>query len=86
MAMGTAPKPAPPATQPAIEPPRWKLTHHDRCDAKGCGAQAYIRATLATGELLFCGHHGQLYAPKLKPLAIVWLDERAQISTERAGI
>ena len=32
------------------------LTAADRCDE--CGAQAYIRVELATGELLFCGHHG----------------------------
>jgi len=33
------------------------LTAADRCDS--CGAQAYLRASLAAGgELLFCGHHG----------------------------
>jgi recombinational DNA repair protein (RecF pathway) len=31
------------------------LTSLDRCDA--CGAQAYVRAVLISGELLFCGHH-----------------------------
>ena len=36
----------------------------DRCDR--CGAQAYVRATLATGgELMFCAHHGKEYAEKL---------------------
>lgn len=29
----------------------------DRCDK--CGAQAMMRATLANGELYFCGHHGR---------------------------
>jgi hypothetical protein len=30
----------------------------DRCDR--CGAQAFVRARLASGyELLFCGHHGR---------------------------
>ena len=33
------------------------LTALDRCDK--CGAQAMIRATLANGELYFCGHHGR---------------------------
>ena len=29
----------------------------DRCDK--CGAHAKVRATLANGELYFCGHHGR---------------------------
>jgi hypothetical protein len=33
------------------------LTALDRCDK--CGAQAMVRATLANGELYFCGHHGR---------------------------
>src|ERR1700740_562413 len=32
------------------------LSALDRCDL--CGAQAYIRVTLESGELLFCAHHG----------------------------
>lgn len=40
-----------------VEQPRWVLTANDRCDAKECGAQAYVRVTGVTGELLFCGHH-----------------------------
>ena len=32
-----------------------KLTAQDRCDR--CGAQAYVRAQVTAGELLFCGHH-----------------------------
>jgi hypothetical protein len=40
------------------------LTAADRCDS--CGAQAYLRATLAAGgELLFCGHHGAAHRPSL---------------------
>jgi hypothetical protein len=33
------------------------LTANDRCDTKSCGAQAYVKATGVTGELLFCNHH-----------------------------
>lgn len=33
----------------------WTLTANDRCDA--CGAQAYVQAVGAVGDLLFCGHH-----------------------------
>ena len=33
------------------------ITPKDRCDK--CGAQAMVRATLANGELYFCGHHAR---------------------------
>ena len=33
------------------------ITTADRCDK--CGAQAMVRATLANGELYFCGHHAR---------------------------
>jgi hypothetical protein len=49
------------------------LTALDRCDI--CGAQAYIRVELATGELLFCSHHGNEKKAKLEPIAKSWLDE-----------
>ena len=39
------------------------LTHSDRCDR--CGAQAFFRAVLTAGELLFCAHHGRAYAARL---------------------
>lgn len=40
-----------------------KITISDRCDR--CGAPAMIRATLANGELYFCGHHGREIATPL---------------------
>lgn len=49
------------------------LTAADRCDV--CGAQAYIKVSLATGELLFCAHHGKANKEKLEPIAKGWLDE-----------
>ena len=33
------------------------ITFEHRCDK--CGAQAMVRATLANGELYFCGHHAR---------------------------
>jgi hypothetical protein len=33
------------------------ITAAHRCDQ--CGAPAMVRATLKTGELYFCGHHGR---------------------------
>jgi hypothetical protein len=41
------------------------LTAADRCDR--CGAQALVRATMASGaELLFCAHHGREYEAGLR--------------------
>ena len=50
----------------------------DRCDR--CGAQAYVRATLASGgELMFCAHHGKEYAEKLSQVAIKIQDETEKL-------
>ncbi len=44
------------------------LTALDRCDR--CGAQAYVRVTMANGfELYFCLHHSKEHADKLKQVA-----------------
>jgi hypothetical protein len=40
----------------------------DRCDR--CGARAYFRVGLMSGELLFCGHHGRELRPALEKQAI----------------
>lgn len=54
------------------------LTAVDRCDR--CGAQAYVRVTMATGsELIFCAHHGREYTPKLRELEAVILDESERL-------
>ncbi|MFY8050016.1 MAG: DUF7455 domain-containing protein [Aquiluna sp.] len=50
-----------------------RLTNSDRCDV--CGAQAFIRVQLESGELTFCGHHGNLNKEKLKPISINWHDQ-----------
>ncbi len=45
------------------------LTAADRCDR--CGAQAYLRVTMANGgELLFCAHHGRAHENKLRQVAL----------------
>jgi hypothetical protein len=53
------------------------LNAADRCDE--CGAQAYIRVELATGELLFCGHHGNEKREALQPIALKWTDETEKL-------
>ena len=49
------------------------LTAADRCDR--CGAQARVRVTLASGELLFCNHHAKEHEPRLRAVALEWYDE-----------
>jgi hypothetical protein len=54
------------------------LNASDRCDR--CGAQAYVRVTMASGfELLFCAHHGKEHADKLKQVALEIHDESERI-------
>jgi len=53
------------------------LSALDRCDL--CGAQAYVRVTLATGELPFCGHHGAKFKEKLEPTALRWEDQTSRL-------
>ncbi len=60
------------------------LTAADRCDR--CGAQAYVRARLASGgELLFCGHHGREHLPKLQHLATHIEDETDRLQETGAS-
>ena len=56
-----------------------ELNALDRCDR--CGAQAYVRAVLAStgGELLFCAHHSRDVEPKLRPQTSVWQDESSRL-------
>jgi hypothetical protein len=53
------------------------LTALDRCDY--CGAQAYVKATLASGELLFCAHHAAEFKEKVQPIALDWHDESSRL-------
>lgn len=55
----------------------FELTALDRCDS--CGAQAYVRVRLQSGELFFCGHHAAEAKPRLEPVALEWLDETSRI-------
>lgn len=55
------------------------LTSSDRCDR--CGAQAFYRAVLVAGELLFCAHHGREHAQRLGEVAIEVQDGTAAINS-----
>ncbi len=50
----------------------------DRCDR--CGAQAFVRAVLVNGDLLFCGHHGRSYADALAGVALTVEDHTDAIN------
>lgn len=55
-----------------------ELTTADRCDA--CGAQAFVRVVLASGELLFCGHHGHRNMAALERQALFIQDETSRLT------
>ncbi|MGZ0151845.1 DUF7455 domain-containing protein [Kribbella sp. WER1] len=52
---------------------------HDRCDR--CGAQAFVRASLEVGYLLFCAHHYAAHEVALLEAGATILDERHLINT-----
>lgn len=67
----------------------WVLTANDRCDARDCSAQAYVKATGVVGELLFCGHHYEdavMYPSgydKMMKFAFSIIDERERLISNR---
>lgn len=54
------------------------LTAADRCDQ--CDARAWVRVTLASGELFFCAHHAAKHMDALRSQALEILDERDLMS------
>lgn len=58
------------------------LTRMDRCDSKGCPAQAWVIAKFVTGELYFCGHHFDKYEVGLIRDAYDIVDEREFINAK----
>ncbi|MBO1750568.1 hypothetical protein J4G33_01990 [Actinotalea sp. BY-33] len=59
------------------------LTAADRCDS--CGAQAYVRVVLATGELLFCAHHARAHESAFTDLAVHVQDETDRLLEEHGA-
>ncbi len=60
------------------------LTAADRCDR--CGARAYVRVLLATGDLLFCAHHGRRHAAALSQVAEHIQDESGRLQEQAASL
>jgi hypothetical protein len=40
---------------PSVKPKEWLLSAKDRCDS--CAAEALVKVTGLTGDIMFCGHH-----------------------------
>jgi hypothetical protein len=59
------------------------LTAADRCDR--CGAQAYVRVVLPTGELLFCAHHARRHSDAFADIAVHVQDETARLLEEHGA-
>jgi hypothetical protein len=61
----------------------WQLSPQDRCDS--CAAEALVRITGLSGDLMFCGHHYNsiMDNPKgykeIMAFAITILDERDKL-------
>jgi len=53
----------------------------ERCDK--CNAQAMVRATLASGELYFCGHHARGTGNKLVLQSLVVFDPEGVLTYGR---
>ena len=59
-----------------------ELSSLDRCDS--CGAQAYVRVRLQSGELFFCGHHASEVKLALAETAMEWLDETDRLIADES--
>jgi hypothetical protein len=59
------------------------LTAADRCDR--CGAQAYVRVLLPSGELLFCAHHARQHSAAFADLAVHVQDETSRLLEEHGA-
>jgi hypothetical protein len=64
----------------------WELSPVDRCDR--CGAEALVKVSGISGELLFCGHHYNKIMDnaegyrKMMSFAITVIDERKKLQRD----
>lgn len=65
-----------PAPQDIVDCPLVIEVTPDRCDAKDCGAQAFVYAEYRTGSLSFCGHHAAQHMTRLTETAVTVIDLR----------
>lgn len=60
---------------------KYVLTTLDRCDR--CGAQAWVKTTGVSGELLFCSHHYNKVKENLSKWAFEVIDERERLEENK---
>lgn len=71
-----------------LEIKEYTLTANDRCDS-GCSAQAYVKVTGVSGDLLFCVHHYEKIMStdagreKMTAFAFSTTDERERLIENR---
>ncbi|WP_363928434.1 hypothetical protein [Varibaculum sp.] len=58
------------------------FTSADRCDT--CGAQAWVLASLNSGNLFFCAHHANTLVPALRQAGAEIIDNTSQLHLEEA--
>ncbi len=62
----------------------WELRPTDRCDS--CAAEALVKVTGLTGDLIFCGHHYNKIMDnpegykKMMSFALTVIDEREKLA------
>lgn len=63
------------------------LNTSDRCDARQCGAQAFVWVNMpeSMSGLLYCGHHFSEYEDKLRKVCIEVFDERYKINKKASS-
>ena len=66
-----------------VQEKQWTLSPLDRCDS--CAAEALVKVTGISGDLLFCGHHYNKImdnpegSKKMMSFALTILDEREKL-------
>ena len=70
-------------TETMPEEKEWTLSPLDRCDS--CAAEALVKVTGITGDLMFCGHHYNKVMDnpegykKMMSFALTVVDEREKL-------
>ena len=71
-----------------VEKKEWVLKATDRCDS--CAAEALVKVTGLTGDLMFCGHHYNKIMDnpdgynKMMSFMISIIDERAKLIQDKS--
>jgi hypothetical protein len=71
-----------------VQTSSWQLNVSDRCDCD-CSAQAYVKVTGVTGDLLFCAHHYEKImssssgSEAMSKFAFEFVDERDKLIENR---